>query len=54
MKELTIKIIANNDKRIKSIDSLETYAYGHEREEILYVKKEEIRCSHRIKQYRND
>ena len=41
---------ANDDKRIKSIDSIETYAHD---EEILH-KNEEIKCSNIIKQYKHD
>ena len=40
---------ANDDKRIQSIDLIETYAYGTN----LVCKKEEIKCNNIIKQYQN-
>ena len=36
---------------IKSIDVIDTYAYGTSKD--LVCKKEEIKCSNKIKQYKN-
>ena len=44
-------IRSNNDKRMKSIDSIETYAHGTSR--YLVCKKEEIKCTNIIKKYKN-
>ena len=41
----------NDDKRMQSIDSIETYAYGMSKD--LPCKKKEIRCNNIIKQYKN-
>ena len=38
---------ANDDKRIQSIDSIETYSYGTSKH--LVCKKEEIKCNDVIK-----
>ena len=46
-----IALSSNDDKRIKSIDSIETYAYRTS--EDLVCKKEEIKCNNIIKQYKN-
>ena len=43
---------ANDDKRIQSINSVETYAYGTSKD--LGCKKEETKCNNIIKQYKND
>ena len=43
---------AYNDKRIQSIGSIETYAYGMC--ENLVCTKEEIKCSNITKQCKND
>ena len=43
---------ANNDKRIKSIDSIETYVYVTGKNVIC--KNEEIKCNYIIKHYKND
>ena len=50
--EETNKIVlsSNNDKRIQSIDSIETYAYGTSKD--LVGDKEEIKCSNIIKRYK--
>ena len=40
-----------DDKRMQSIDSIETYAHGTSTD--LVSKKEEIKCSNIIKQYKN-
>ena len=38
-----IALSANDDKRVQSIDSIETHAYGTS--EDLVCKKEEIKCA---------
>ena len=43
---------SNHDRRIQSIDSIETYAYGTNKD--LMCKKEEIKCSNIRKQYKNN
>ena len=40
----------NDDKRMESIDSIETYAYGTSKN--LVSEKEEIKCSNIIKRYK--
>ena len=45
-------MIANNDKGMQSINSIETYAYGTSID--LLCKKEENNCDNTIKQYKND
>ena len=47
----TIALSSNDDKRIQSIDSTETYAYSTNKD--LVCKKEEIKCKNIIKQYKN-
>ena len=42
---------SNDDKRIEFIDSIETYAYGKNKD--LVYMKEEIKCNNRIKHYKN-
>ena len=42
---------SNDDKRMKSIDLIETYAYGMNKD--LVCKKEEIKCNNKIKRYKN-
>ena len=42
----------NDDKRIQSIDSIETCAYGTSKD--LVNEKEKIQCNHLIKQCKND
>ena len=42
---------ANNDKRIQSIDSIDSNIYGMS--EDLICRKEEIKCKDIIKQYKN-
>ena len=37
---------------MQSIDSRETYAYGANKDQVS--EKEEIKCNHIIKQYKND
>ena len=48
---LKIDLSSNDDKRIEFIDSIETYAYGKNKD--LVYMKEEIKCNNRIKQYKN-
>ena len=40
---------SNDDERMQSIDSIETYAYGMSKD--LVIEKEEIKCNNVIKQY---
>ena len=47
-----IALCSDNDRRIQSIESIETYAYGTSKD--LVCKKEEIECDSIIKQYKND
>ena len=42
---------ANADKRIQSIDSVETYAYGTNKE--IIDRKKEMKCNSIINQYQN-
>ena len=42
---------SNDDKRMRSIDSIETYAHGTSKD--LIFKKEEIKRNNIIKQYKN-
>ena len=46
-----IALSLNDDKRIQSIDSIETYAHGTSKD--LSRKKEGMRCSNIIKQCKN-
>ena len=48
---LKIDLSSNDDKRIEFIDSIETYAYGKNKD--LVYMTEEIKCINRIKQYKN-
>ena len=41
---------SNDDKRMQTIDSIETYAYGTSKD--LVSKKEEIKCNNIIKRYK--
>ena len=43
---------SNDNKRMQSTDSIETYAYGTSKD--VVSKKEEIKCSSIIKRYKND
>ena len=45
-----IALSSNDDKRMQSIDSIETYAYATSKN--LISDKEEIECSNIIKQYK--
>ena len=47
-----IALSSNDDTKMQSIDSIETYAYGTNKD--LVSEKEEIKCNNIIKQYRND
>ena len=46
-----VALSSNDDKRMQSIDSIETYVYGMNKD--LVCKKEEIKCNNIIKQYKN-
>ena len=46
-----IALSANSDKRIQSLDSIKTNAYGTSKN---LVKIEEIKCNNIIKNTRND
>ena len=43
---------SNDDERMQSIHSIETCAYGTSKD--LVSEKEEIKCNHIIKRYKND
>ena len=45
-----IALSSNDDKRMQSIDLIETYAYGTRKD--LVNDKEEIKCNNIIKQYK--
>ena len=45
-----IALSSNDNKRIQSIDSIETYAYGTSKN--IISDKEEIKCSNTIKRYK--
>ena len=47
-----ISLSSNDDKRMQPIDLIATYAYGISKD--LVSKKEEIKYSNIIKQYKND
>ena len=42
---------SNDDKRMQSIDSTETYAHGMSKD--LVCKKQECKCNNLIRQYKN-
>ena len=44
-----ISFISNDDKRMQSFDSIETYAYGMRKD--LVSEKEEFKCNNIIKLY---
>ena len=46
-----IALISNDDERMKSIDSIETYVYGASKD--LVREKEEIKFNITIKRYKN-
>ena len=45
-----IVLISNNDKRMQSIDLIETYAHGTSKD--LVSEKEDIKCNYIIKRYK--
>ena len=45
-----VALSSGDDKRMQSIDSIETYAYGIRK--VLVSEKEEIKCNNIIKQYK--
>ena len=47
-----IALTSNDDERMKSIDSIETYVYGASKD--LVSEKEEIKFNNTIKRYKND
>ena len=46
-----IALSSNDDKRMQSIDSIETYAYGTSKD--LIRKKEKIKSNNMLKKYKN-
>ena len=47
-----IALSSNHGKRMQSIDSIETYAYGTSKD--LVSEKEKIKCNNIIQRYKND
>ena len=47
-----IALSSNDDTKMQSIDSIETYAYGTNKD--LVSEKEEIKCNNIIKQLKDD
>ena len=47
-----IALSSNDDKRMQSINSIETYAYGMSI--VLVSEKEEVECKNIIKRYKNN
>ena len=47
-----ISLSSNEDKRMHSVDSIETFEYGTSKD--LVREKEEIKCSNILKQFKND
>ena len=47
-----IALNSNDDERMKSIDSIETYVYGASKD--LVSEKEEIKFNNTITRYKND
>ena len=47
-----ISLSSNEDKRMHSVDSIETFEYGTSKD--LVSEKEEIKCSNILKQFKND
>ena len=45
-----VVLSSNGDKRIQSIDLIDTYGYGTSKD--LVSEKEEIKCNNIIKQYK--
>ena len=52
LKKLKITLIPNDDQKMQSIDSVETYVYGKSKD--LVSEKDKIKFSNIIKQYKND
>ena len=50
LKKKTLMINSNDDKKMQSIDSIETYAY--ETSKYVVIEKEEIKCNNIIKRYK--
>ena len=48
----TTALISNDDKRMQSIDLIETQTYGTCKN--LVSEKEEVKCNNIIKRYKND
>ena len=51
-KLIRFSLSSEDDKRMQSIDSIETYAYGKRKD--LLSEKEEIKYNNIIKQHKND
>ena len=49
---IKISLSSNDDKRIQSIDLIETYTYGANKD--LVSEKEDIKCKNITKWYKND
>ena len=49
---IKISLSSNDDKRIQSIDLIETYTYGTNKD--LVSEKEDIKCKNITKWYKND
>ena len=47
-----IALSSNDDKRMQTIDSIETYAYGTSKD--LVSEKKEIKCNNILKQCKHD
>ena len=47
-----IALISNDGKRMQSIDSIKTYAYGTSKD--VVNEKEMIKCNSIMKRYKND
>ena len=47
-----IALSSNDDKRMQSIDSIETYPYGTSKDLVSEIKL--IKCNNIIKRYKND
>ena len=45
-----ITLSSNDDKRMQSAESIETYVYGTSKD--LVIEKEEIKCNNVTKQYK--
>ena len=47
-----VALSSNDDKRMQSIDLIETYSYGMSKD--LVSEKDKVKCNNIIKQYKND